>query len=180
MAEQKRGSDYFIKILARDHPAILADYHAGKYRSVNEACRAAGLKTARTRLHEIKNAWSKATAGERHDFIAWVRKAAAATSPTSVAAATSAAAAAVIAPAPLVAKKASKKRVVRRLLEPWESARIQHILQARRMKPADPMAELGSANRHDASISGASKGHTTIDTKWNVALANWLAANSRV
>ena len=35
--------------------------------------------SARIRLHEIKNAWSKATTGERHEFIAWARKAAAAT-----------------------------------------------------------------------------------------------------
>lgn len=56
----------------RDHPAIYAGLIAGKYQTVTKASVAAGLKTPRTRLHELKNARSKLGNSKRRDFLAWL------------------------------------------------------------------------------------------------------------
>ncbi|SON54343.1 hypothetical protein HDIA_0802 [Hartmannibacter diazotrophicus] len=68
-----RNNDYYLKVMERNHPAVYADYRAGKYASVREARQAAGLLSSRTRLHELKNAWSKSTLAERKAFLNWVR-----------------------------------------------------------------------------------------------------------
>lgn len=49
-----RDAAYYEYRLKRDFPIIYADLQAGKYRTVTDAAFAAGLKTKRTRLHEMK------------------------------------------------------------------------------------------------------------------------------
>ncbi|WP_320199515.1 hypothetical protein RMR16_015185 [Agrobacterium sp. rho-13.3] len=70
--KQKRDKAYYEERLIRDHPGIYADLVDGIYRTVTEAALAAGLKTPRTRLHELQNAWLKASANERNEFEQWV------------------------------------------------------------------------------------------------------------
>ena len=57
--QQKRNKAYYEERLIHEHPSIYADLLNGKYWTVTEAAIAAGLKTPRTRLHELKNAWQK-------------------------------------------------------------------------------------------------------------------------
>ncbi len=68
-----RNAAYYENRLKRDHPAIYADLKAGKYKTVTDAAIAAGLRNPRTRLHELKNAWSKASHAEQHEFLKWLR-----------------------------------------------------------------------------------------------------------
>ncbi|MGB3815992.1 MAG: hypothetical protein WA950_22450 [Shinella sp.] len=56
--QQKRDRAYYEERLKRDHPAIYAELINGKYQTVTEAAIAARLKKPRTRLLELKNAWS--------------------------------------------------------------------------------------------------------------------------
>jgi len=68
----KRDNDYIAQRLQRDHPQIWHDFQTGVHKTMAEARRAAGLGGQRTRLHELKNAWRKATAEEREEFLAFL------------------------------------------------------------------------------------------------------------
>ena len=68
----KRDNDYFARRLQRDHPQVWHDFQAGVYKSLAEARRAAGLAVERTRVHELKNAWHKATAEQRDEFLVFL------------------------------------------------------------------------------------------------------------
>ena len=70
--KQKRDKAYYEERLKRDHSAIYADLKTGKHRNVTDAAIAAGLKKPRTRLLELKNAWSKSTHSEQKNFLAWL------------------------------------------------------------------------------------------------------------
>lgn len=65
----KRDNDYYAQRLKRDHPQIWNDLQAGRYQSLAEARRAAGLGGQRTRLHELKNAWRSASDEQREEFL---------------------------------------------------------------------------------------------------------------
>jgi hypothetical protein len=153
----KRDSNYYLRRLEDEHPTILADYKAGKYPSVSAASRAAGLKKPRTRLHEMKNAWEKASIAERKEFLQWAK-------------ATSGTPAAPSAP-PLVA--------VNRYLEPWALARVQAIISKRGMAMGDVMDELGR-KRLDASLAMALRDGRRLQSDMIVALERWLHSNRNV
>ena len=68
----KRDNDYFARRLQKDHPQVWGDYQAGVYKTLTEARRAANLGGTRTRLHELKNAWRKASDKERDAFLAFL------------------------------------------------------------------------------------------------------------
>lgn len=65
----KRDNDYYARQLQRNHPQIWHDFQTGVHKTIAEARRAAGLGGERTRLHELKNAWSKATEEQRDEFL---------------------------------------------------------------------------------------------------------------
>ena len=70
--KQKRDNAYYEQRLKSDFPAIYADLKAGKHRTVTEAVIAAGIRTPRTRLNELKNAFDKASKTEQADFLSWL------------------------------------------------------------------------------------------------------------
>ena len=63
-----RDNAYYLKVLERDHPVIFDDYRAGGYPTVAKALVAAGLKSQRTPLQEMLNAWKKASTAEQAAF----------------------------------------------------------------------------------------------------------------
>lgn len=65
---EKRDNSYYERQLRIKHPAIYQDYLDGKH-TLAEAFRRSGLKKPRTRLHELMNAWSKATPAEQAEFL---------------------------------------------------------------------------------------------------------------
>jgi hypothetical protein len=69
----KRDNKYYLQRMKKNAPSVYADYLAGKYMSVREARRAAGLLAESTPLHLLKTAWAKADPKQRKQFIAWAR-----------------------------------------------------------------------------------------------------------
>ena len=70
----KRDNAYFERRLLDKHPEVYADWKAGSYRSLKAACESVGVMKPRTRLHELKNAWKKATPTEQRDFLGHLHK----------------------------------------------------------------------------------------------------------
>ena len=69
MPTQKRDNTYYEDRLRLEHPAVHADFLKGVHRTLAEALIAAGVRKPRTRLHELKNAWDKASQSERDEFL---------------------------------------------------------------------------------------------------------------
>lgn len=154
-----RNAAYYENRLKRDHPAIYADLKAGKYRTVTDAAIAAGLRNRRTRLHELKNAWSKASPVEQHEFLSWLRASKTISSPAATASF-----------APIA---------VDRCLVPLAMARVDEIMSKRHLKLGDVMAEMGFSRR-DASLGMALARGTRLQPDVIVALEKWLTANTTI
>lgn len=69
MKPQKRDNAYFEDRLRLKHPAVHADFLKGIHRTLADALIVAGMRKPRSRLHELKNAWDKASQPERDEFI---------------------------------------------------------------------------------------------------------------
>jgi len=152
-----RNAAYYENRLKRDHPAIYADLKAGKYRTVADAAIAAGLRNRRTRLHELKNAWSKASPVEQREFLSWLRASRA------------------VVPSIAVASPIA----VNRCLVPLAVARIDEIMFKRHLKMGDVMFEMGF-ERLNASLGMALARGTQLQPTVIAALEKWLAANATV
>lgn len=68
MVEQRRDNAYYMQRLKKGWPALHRKVLNGKM-TLAAARREAGLGGHRTRLHELNNAWSKATPAERSRFL---------------------------------------------------------------------------------------------------------------
>lgn len=154
-----RDAAYYEERLKREYPAIYADLKAGKYRTITDAAIAVGLKKPRTRLHELKNAWSKASPVEQREFLSWLRASKTISSPAATASF-----------APIA---------VDRCLVPLAIARVDEIMSKRHLKLGDVMAEMG-ISRRDASLGMALARGTRIQPNVIVALEKWLADNASV
>lgn len=153
---QKRGNSYYLDRLEKEHPAIHAEFKADKFPSALKALEAAGLKVRRSRLLELKNGWDKATADERREFVAWLR-------------------------ARRTSRPAPKARVVAvdGYLEEWAKKRIIEIVNARKIRSADMMEEMGFS-RSDTSVFRAITRTHRIGSDVVSALAIWIDANAHV
>ena len=157
----KRDNDYYLQRLKRGWPDLFREVQDGHI-SVAAARRRAGLGGARTRLHELKNAWNHATASERVAFLKWAK---ASISPP-------------VAPA-LVAPPPTAWSAEGRLTE-RAKRRIEEVMDRRGLLAGTLADELG-INRLDASVSRAlsrnSKVHTATTRE---AVDRWLNANEGV
>lgn len=156
-----RDNAYYEARLERDHPTIYADLKAGKYRTVTDAALAAGLKTKRSRLHELKNAWNKASHAEQREFLKWLSASRSVVHPVS---------APLIPLAPIA---------INRCLVPLAVARIDEIMSRRHLKMGDVMAEMGIP-RLNASLGMALARGTRLQPNLIAALEKWLATNVTV
>jgi hypothetical protein len=155
----KRDNAYFLRRIEVEYPAHFLDYRSGKYRSVAELRRATSLISPRTALHELTNAWRKASAAQRDTFLLSV----------GIGSAPGAAALSSIAPPIAIGRR----------LEPWAKDLIKKIMTARRMRPGDLAVELG-LKRLNASVGNALKGKSRLDATTIAALKGWLDANAAV
>jgi len=155
-----RDNDYYEERLKRDHPTIFADLKAGKYSTVTEALLAAGLKTKRTRLHEMKNAWGKASRDEQREFLSWLH-------------------ADIKTKLPVTPSSSSIPIAHDRKLVPDAIARVKDIMSKRRLKLGNVMDEMGFI-RLDASLGMALRQKTRLRPEMIAALEKWLAANKTV
>ncbi|WP_180898327.1 hypothetical protein [Martelella soudanensis] len=160
--KQVRGSAYYEERLKREFPAIYSDFKAGKYRTVTEASVAAGIKQKRTRLHELKNAWTKADGVERRAFLDWL-----------------------IAEGALTRRATPTKRVHSgptlassdRYLTASAIKRINEIMAKRHLKMGDVMSEMGFL-KLNASLGMALQRNTQLQPDLLAKLEKWLVANS--
>lgn len=163
MAKQpKRDKAYYEERLLKDYPAYYVDYINGKYRTITEAAIACGLKTSRTRLLELKNAWQKASANERREFENWLH--------TEYG---------VITPHPTASATGRVAIANGRQLLPWAKSRIQAVMTARGLKVGALMKELGFSPLN-ASLGQALKGDTQLQPALITALENWLEKNKHI
>jgi hypothetical protein len=162
-----RDSVYWLGRIKNEAPTVHSSYLDGKYKSVAEARRAAGLFSPRTRLHELRNAWTKASRREQADFLRWLRPmtpAKAVVRPPTVG-------------APTAAKSPSATVGCR--LEPWAALRIKTIMRVRALKMGQVMLEMGCL-KFDASLTTALTRGWRIDERMIPKLDGWLEANKSV
>lgn len=166
MAKQKRDNSYYLERLEAEHPAIFSDWKAGKYRSIRKALEAAGLKKPPTQLNVLKNAWRKASAKEKRDFLAFVG---------------------VSTPSPVAASKPSVVTSPSALLDaqdhllPAVATRIKAIMTGRRIKMGTVMSEMGFGSLDPSLGNAMSRARPTrvLPDKAS-ALAKWLEANKGI
>ncbi len=158
--KQKRDKAYYEERLIREHPEIYTDMVDGKYSNITDAALAAGLKTKRTRLHEMKNAWGKATRDEQREFLRWLH-------------------ADIKTKLPVTPLSASMPIAHDRKLLPDAIARVKDIMSKRRLKLGNVMDEMGFI-RLDTSLGMALRQKTRLQPEMIAALEKWLAANSFV
>ena len=63
------GSDYLRRRLTRDRPDLLADLESGKFKSLRQACVAAGIVKEKTRVEKAADLIRKMTEEEREEFL---------------------------------------------------------------------------------------------------------------
>jgi hypothetical protein len=154
----KRDNAYYLQRL-KAWPALHREVQNGRI-SVAEARRRAGLGGHRTRLHELKNAWTHATPSERSTFISWARS----TLP--------------MAPPPTPATKTAWSGD-ERMLE-WAKRRIPEIMVRLDLSHAQLADQLG-ISRLDASLAGAmARDNRVKSPATRAALDRWLALNASV
>lgn len=149
----KRDNAYYLNRMAREHPAAYADYLAGKYPSASAAIIASGLRVPRSRLDELKNAWSKASLNEKRELVRWIK---AGTRPSM--------------PAGPIA--------VDGVLAEWAMEEIRRIAFERNLSSGDLSRELG-LKALDASVATALKGGVRLKPTTIEALTKWLNNGAR-
>lgn len=153
--KQIRNNAYYEERLQHEHPSIYADLKAGKYEGLHDALIAVGLKKPRSRLHELKNAWQKATPQERDEFEKWLL-----------------AQSGIKMPHPSSAGAKLPVAIDRRL-QPWAKSRIRAIMAIQGLQMGDVMAEMG-LKRLDASLGYALRNDTRLQPGVISALETWL------
>lgn len=154
----KRDNAYYLQRL-KAWPALYREVQAGRM-SLPEARRRAGLGGHRTRLHELKNAWTHATPSERSKFISWAR--------SSLPAAP-----------PLVATAKTAWSSDDRMLD-WAKRRVPEIMGRRNLSYAELADQLG-ISRLDASVAGAmARDNRVRSPATRAALDRWLDLNAAV
>ena len=151
---KKRDNAYYLSAMKRSHPSTYAAYIAGAYGSVTEARRACGMLSARTPLHELKNAWGKATSTERGLFADWLK-------------------------AKRVRSVARGPTDADGRLELWAIDRIRHLMKVKGIRMGQLLAQWGLKSLN-ASLGNALKSQTRIGPLVIAKLAKWLEDNRGV
>jgi hypothetical protein len=68
-----RGSDYWLRRLARDHQELFQRVAAGEL-SIHAACVRAGIRRKETRLEWVKRNWRQFPPEERNEFLKSILK----------------------------------------------------------------------------------------------------------
>ncbi|WP_415717706.1 hypothetical protein [Roseibium sp.] len=154
-----RGKLYYIERLRQEHPTLAQDVDDGKA-NLWEALDVTGIKPRAKTLNKLKREWKHASADDKADFLAWVKKRHSRKTAGS---------------APSTLKGATSKRIVdadHRLL-PSVKKEIADIMNRRNITTGVVAEECGF-NSLDASIGRAlSRDHRLREAVIN-ALSVWL------
>lgn len=154
---QKRDNVYYLQRLKTRRPDLYRECQA-KRMTVSAARKQAGLGAERTRLHELKNAWTKATPDERRAFRDWLR------GPVSGTAATR------------PVKTAFNRDG---LMLVWARKRIADLMDRRGLSSGQLALELGLDPRN-TSVMMAVRRSTKLAPATAAAVDIWLATNRGV
>lgn len=157
MPRQKHDNEYYLKKIRGKRPDLHAEILAGRL-SVNQGRKLAGLGGARTRLQELKNAWTKATPQEQLDFLAWAGLGTPAAPPVS-------------APSSAFDREG--------IMLDWARRRIPEIMTRRDMQSADLAEELG-LKRSDTSVMTAIRYDDKLASNTATEVDRWLMKNAGV
>ena len=164
MAKQKRDNAYYTQRLLTTDKTLYNEVVAGRM-TVSAARKLAGLGGHRTRLHELKNAWLKATAKQRRDFLAWLSSMAPAAAPSvPVIPATTHTAA-------FSADGTPTPQTQRRILE---------IMSRRNMTSGEVCDELGISRLNQAVMTAAHNGTRIRNAATVRAVEAWLVTNAKI
>lgn len=155
--KKERGNDYYLNRMRTEHPAVHAEYLAGKL-SAREAIYRTGYQTKPTPLMILQREWRKASPHEQATFRAWIggRGSPAPSTPTG---------------APVVSTD-------RRLVS-WAKARVETIMASRNIQMGDVMDEMG-LNRLDGSLGLALRRDRRIRADVASKLEKWLKDNQHI
>lgn len=156
----RKDNAYYLNRLRRDFPQVYADHLSGKHRTVRDARRAAGILSERTPLHELNNAWRKASAVERQAFRASIGSS---SGP----------------PAPSSGSHPPSAVDIHGHLTPGAVARIEQILSRRKIDLKAARAQMG-LSPHNQALSMAIIRNWKINAPTAARLDAWLAANISV
>ena len=157
MARQVHDKDYYLKKIKGKRPDLYADVLAGKL-SLPEARKLTGLGGVRTRLHELKNAWTKATPQERSDFLSF---------------------AGLGPPMALPAGAPGSAFDSEGIMLGWARRRILEIMARRDMKSADLAEEFGM-KRLDTSVMMDTRRDYKLASNTASEVDRWLIKNAGV
>jgi hypothetical protein len=168
----KRDNAYFRRRLEAEHPGIWKDLNDGKYSSERAAFIAAGLRSERTRLNELKNAWTKASSAEQRDFLQWLKmKVARHRSPSH-------AVGAISPPPPIVSSAAPPPphAVIDSAgrLTPWATKRVSELIAKRGILQSDVLAEMGFKKLNPSLSLALRRGNRIHDVRLASALEKWI------
>lgn len=165
---QKRDNEYYLNRLQAEHPAIFADYQAGKYKNATQAFTAAGFHKTRTQLQQLESAWKKATPAEKDAFKASIGCApTVATSPVRVSSSASAA----------LKTRSSTTAPAKTRLTATEAKAIHEIMDRRKLKSGAVMGEIGF-DPLNPSMGMALQRNTQIRSDMHQALKQWIVDNT--
>lgn len=155
---QKRDNAYYEERLKNEFPKIYADLQHGKHKTITAAAIAAGLKKSRTRLHELKNAFSKASKLEQTAFLSWLASLGYSISPSSM------------------PTSAGLPISVDGRLVPAAKKRIEEIIAKRHLRIGEVMVDMGFP-KLNASLGRALHRGDRLQPDVITALEKWLIAN---
>jgi hypothetical protein len=161
--KQDRSNAYYLRQLELRHPDVYSEYLAGKYASLREALLATGIRKSRSRLHEMKNAWLKASAPERKEFDRWL-------STQTGAGSKSSGTPRLLAGPPIA---------INRRLEPWAKSRITMIMKKRRLSMGEVMVELGFPSMNGSLGLALNRG-ARLQPDVLAALERWISDNAAI
>lgn len=161
MPKQKRDNAYYLKRLQKDRPDLYRDVQDGRL-TVARARRLAGLGGSRTRLHELRNAWLRASPEERSEFLHWMG----AIEPSSGS----------VLPPPHAETAWSRDLT----LSDWASRHVIEVMHRRNLTPGSLADELGIKRLNVSVMSAVQRGTKVNSSLVREALDKWLKANASV
>lgn len=149
--KKDRSNTYLRKRLAKKRPDILADFDAGRIKSIRAASAKAELIRLPTPLGILKREWKKASATEHREFVRWAkaREAAARSAPVR----------------PIADTAGHLRLKVAKFLSDW--------IRANKSTPGRIMQKIGFS-RHDATFSPAIYRGQTMRPEVFPRLTDWL------
>lgn len=180
----KRDNAYFRRRLEAEYPAIWKALKEGKYSSEREAFIAAGLRSDRTRLNELKNAWTKASISEQRAFWQWLKvEIAKHGSPSHTTGATPLSPATTPSPTTTPSPPPLPPRAVidsDGRLTSWARKRISDLIAKRGIRQSDVLAEMGFKKLNPSLSLAIGRRYRIKDVHLAKAIEKWISDHAHL